>query len=162
MVVKPTVLYGAATWTMTASMERKLQKCQRRMLRLILGHRRRRTADGELQLWVDWIKRATRAAETAMENMRFDWWTVARRRSKWKWAKRVRELDRERWARVVADWEPQHTAKLSLARSQGRPKSRWADVIQHFLMDAGFKESWLDFPGNWDELEEAFTKYKIM
>lgn len=41
-VVSPTVLYGAATWTLTKGHEHILQRTQRRMLRMILGSGRRR------------------------------------------------------------------------------------------------------------------------
>ena len=41
-IITPTVLYGSECWTMTKVMERALQRTQRRMLRMILGHGRRR------------------------------------------------------------------------------------------------------------------------
>ena len=40
--VTPTILYGSACWTMTQESRRRLRTCQRRMLRLIVGSRRRR------------------------------------------------------------------------------------------------------------------------
>ena len=43
-VITPTVLYGCECWTMTKLMENALKRSQRKMLRMILGHGRRRIA----------------------------------------------------------------------------------------------------------------------
>ena len=162
-VVKPTVLYGAAVWTMTASMEHKLQRCQRRMLRMILGHRRRRiqtdeSVDGELEPWVDWVKRATREAESKLKEMDFDMWATAQKRMKWSWAQRTQQIDADRWSRIVAEWEPENTNNCT--RSQGRPRRRWADDIHSFLATKGFHGSWDAFPGHWHDLEKEFVAYE--
>ena len=41
-VITPTVLYGSECWTMTKVMENALKRTQRKMLRMVLGHGRRR------------------------------------------------------------------------------------------------------------------------
>ena len=43
-VITPTVLYGCATWTMTAERDTKLRSAQRKMLRKILGKGRQKVA----------------------------------------------------------------------------------------------------------------------
>ena len=41
--ITPTVLYGSSSWTMTKTLTAKLQRAQRRMMRLIVGTPRKRT-----------------------------------------------------------------------------------------------------------------------
>eukprot|EP00973_Karenia_brevis_P050869 7065207-Karenia_brevis.AAC.1 len=43
--VTPTVLYGSEAWTLTKEMQQKLQRSQRRMLRLLVGTPRRTETD---------------------------------------------------------------------------------------------------------------------
>ena len=147
-LVKPTVLHGSATWTMTTSIGHTLWRCQRRILRMILGHRRRRIeaihhADGELEPWVEWVKRATREAESKMEELQLDRWTTSQKRAKWSWAHRTQQLSNDKWTKIVAKWGPEQTANCS--RYQVRPRRRWAGDIQSFLEEKGFHASWYNF-----------------
>ena len=57
--VTPTMLYGCSTWIMTKNLESKVRSCQRKMLRSILGAKRRITHDNVLESWVEWLKRTT-------------------------------------------------------------------------------------------------------
>ena len=41
--IRPTMLYGSASWTLTKQLESTLQRTQRRMLRIVIGTPRRRT-----------------------------------------------------------------------------------------------------------------------
>ena len=132
------------------------------MLRMILGHRRRRIeadhhADGELEPWVEWVKRATREAESKMEELQLDRWTTSQKRAKWSWAHRTQQLSNDKWTKIVAKWEPEQTANCS--RSQGRPRLRWADDIQSFLKEKGFHDSWYNFSGDWLNFDNEFVDY---
>ena len=156
-VVKPTVLYGAATWVMTSPMESRLQRCQRRMLRMILGRGRRRvqtnTGLGDtVEPWVDWVKRSTREAESKMDDLSMDTWVTAQRRLKWAWAQKVQQSSSNTWSRIVAEWEPQ-----CALRSQGRPRARWSDDIQKLLSSKGIQDVWYKFAGDWSSLESDFV-----
>ena len=80
-VVTASALYGCGSWTMTNERERLVKTTQRKMLRRMLGSRRRRrmddasksdqtnaelgddeydSEDGDLESWADWIKRVTK------------------------------------------------------------------------------------------------------
>ena len=48
-VVTPTILYGAAAWTLTEDMEMLLRTARRKMMRLIFGAHRRRKRLENLQ-----------------------------------------------------------------------------------------------------------------
>ena len=84
--VTPTVLYGCEAWTLKDPMKRRLRAVQRKMLRMVLGSRRRlhrtdnvtsasaNSADScdneeeegsqyELELWADFLRRVTYLAE---------------------------------------------------------------------------------------------------
>ena len=57
--VAPTALYGCAAWPLTKKEENILRGAERRMLRMIMGGARQKTASGEIETWVQWVKRAT-------------------------------------------------------------------------------------------------------
>ena len=65
-VVQPSVLYGCVSWVMTEQRKSSIRKLQRKMLRMIVGTRRRTEfdADGEsvLENLVAWVRRATAEA----------------------------------------------------------------------------------------------------
>ena len=127
--VTPTVLYGSCTWTMTASKMKRLQTTQRRMLRLMIGHERRRIGDSDfaLETWVDWVQRATRKAEDILQNLGYSDWNKLQREAKLNWANRLEEMEHDRWARLAYDWRPDLFE--TTCRRQGRPKRRGGDDI---------------------------------
>ena len=76
-VVTPCVLYACSTWTLTASMEYRLRRCQRQMLRWMLGLPKRPD-----EAWPDYLQRATHTAEDlARKYGACDWVFVFRVRS---------------------------------------------------------------------------------
>ena len=107
---------------MTRDREKTVQTLQRKMLRLVVGVRRRLEAnqDGELILedWVPWIKCATREAEKMgkMHGIPDGIEEISRR--KFRWAGHVARRDDGRWTRVFLD--------LSLCgyKLHGRPASK--------------------------------------
>ena len=58
-VVTPTVLYGSGSWAMTGEREALLRTTQLKMLRKVLGKQRLVLSEGDLETWVEWIKRST-------------------------------------------------------------------------------------------------------
>eukprot|EP00973_Karenia_brevis_P036648 5050595-Karenia_brevis.AAC.1 len=91
------------------------------------------TDDGVLEPWVDFIKRATRVAETHIDRCKIQEWHVHHLRKTWKWAARVAQQPTDRWSKQVALWAPQlHNPQRAL-RPQARPRKRWDDTINTFL-----------------------------
>jgi hypothetical protein len=124
-VLTPTVLYGCGCWAMTTIRDTTLRTTQMKMLRCILG--RRRLVDsgtGEVETWVEWVQRVTREARQAMaENAVPDWVEEQRRRVS-KWSNQLENMDQERWAKKVLNWQPDGR------RSRGHPCTRWEDKFQ--------------------------------
>ena len=77
------------------------------MLRLVLGHGRRKAAsdhDGKnevLEPWVDWVRRVTHEAEAKLEDMSIESGVTSQRRSKWIWATKLAGMDQTRWALIA-------------------------------------------------------------
>eukprot|EP00959_Pyramimonas_sp_CCMP1952_P258633 5406491-Pyramimonas_sp.AAC.1 len=61
-VVTPAALYGSGSWVMTVERERRTV-----------------TTDGELETWVNWVKRVTLATRQTMNNMDLPGWVDERR-----------------------------------------------------------------------------------
>ena len=182
-VVTSCVLYGAACWTLTQALQVKLQRTQRKMLRMILGSGRRRkesahtstedyndASDGEassgtcsassthMEPWTEWLQRTTRAAEAQLQKYRIDDWIMGWKRKVWRWAGRVASLAPDRWARKAMLWQPETLAHAK-GRSQAHPRKRWTDDIVKFLQSQGTDvtlDSWHRHTTNWNILENKF------
>jgi hypothetical protein len=182
-VVTPSVLYGSATWTMTASREQTLRVAQRRMLRMIIGSGRKKrciTADVELddsskssksdasyeetfeedvavESFVEWIRRVTAEAESIVKKLNLADWVLEQRRRKFRWAGHVARRDDGRWSTTILDWTPQG------CRNRGRPKARWEDDLTSFakcFFDDGWAKDWRSLSkdrATWKLLEEDFA-----
>ena len=85
----------------------------------MMGRKRRVGADGQLELWLEYIKRATHFALTAMKDNNIEDWAKIHIKHNEKWRLRLENMDADRWARRAYQWMPEG------CRSQGRPKSRW-------------------------------------
>ena len=85
-LVTPSILYGCASWVMTASREQTIRTTQRKMLRAILGKGRRpiencssdTSTDAaveelevteQIESWVEWIQSAMREATETMRKV---------------------------------------------------------------------------------------------
>ena len=79
--------------------------------------------------WVEYIKRATHAAENlAVQHKSIDWVQLQRRRQ-WLFAGKVASADDRRWSTPLLKWRPWF--RVLPGRSVGRPRKRWDDNIQH-------------------------------
>ena len=178
--ITPTVLYGSTSWTTTKTTTTKLQRTQRRMLRLIVGTPRRRYTtsthscdhhdtinDPTAEPWPTYIKRATRIAERQLHNLNFECWITTYWRRKWKWAARVATQDHSRWSRRSIHWQPQYTDRRYTIRRQARPYTRWDDTINAFLRSLPqFPNSpqWTQLATDattWKSLEDQFVEFAI-
>eukprot|EP00959_Pyramimonas_sp_CCMP1952_P392067 8215774-Pyramimonas_sp.AAC.1 len=72
-------------------------------------------AEYYLEPWVDWVKRATRAAEAAMEKLRITDRVSNVRLRRWHWIRKLANTSEHEWTRQVFQWTPErdpvHTAK---------------------------------------------------
>ena len=120
--VTPTVLYGAGSWVMTASMDERLQSVQLKMVRRMMGRPRRyNMSTGELETWVEWLQEATHDARAAMAANRVKDWVGARKVRLCQWKRKLQGMSCDRWAVRVLNWQP------SRHRLRGRPRLRWTD-----------------------------------
>ena len=144
------MLYGASSWTLLLDMQHRIQRTQRKMLRMILGSGRRivETSDNvessssnasepssenglgpPRESWVAWVKRTTHTAESLLGRSN-DWCTSWKRRT-WQFAYRVATADSRRWTWRVSRWAPGNEA--AARRAPHGPKKRWTDDIIRFL-----------------------------
>ena len=158
--VGATVLYGCECWTLTKTLETKLKRTQRKMLRMIMGNGRRRLDDGEIEPWIDWLKRTARAAEQSLETVGCNEWTSTVRKRQWKWAGRVAQMSSNRWAHVALHWTPQWSRGC---RAQARPRMRWEDRIKRFLSSMSIEGGWHEVAKTpqWDSLEGDYVKFSV-
>jgi len=166
-MVTPSVLYGCGCWTMTKAREQLLRTTQRKMIRMILGKGRLLVSNGggglqdewERENWVEWIKRTTVEAESAMKKACVAEWVEEQRRRKWRMAGKVARCSDNRWTKQILEWKPVGR------RRPGRPNARWADQIANFvqekLPDLDSKDDWFilaqDEDG-WETWTEEFAK----
>ena len=134
-VVQPTFLYGCPSWTLTRKRESVIRSLQRKMLRSIVGSRRKTTnLEGEtvLEEWLPWFRRATKEAEKARRDHHIADWVDEVARRKFQWAGHVARRTDGRWSQFLLQWA------VFGSRQQGRPRTRWTDslVLWFRFMDA--------------------------
>ena len=81
-------------------------------------------------------------------------WADEQKRRKWRWAGHIARRKDGRWATSLLDWIP-HLGR----RAQGRPLTRWEDVISKFVKKHGQK--WQNAAQDrrwWDNMTEDFVK----
>jgi hypothetical protein len=125
-VVTPSMLYGCCSWVLTSAREAALRSTEMKMMRAIAGQRRRVHQDtGEIESWVEWIRRATAEVRDAMAKHGIPDWETEQRRKMRQWQERLNSLNDHRWTSLVYEWRP------SGRRSQGHPRARWADYLDY-------------------------------
>ena len=122
-VVTPTALYGSGSWVMTGQRETAFRGTQMKMLRSIMGRKRKKLPSGELETWVDWIKDATADVRVAMTSHGVGDWVLEQRCRVKSWANKVATMSDDRWAKCVLNWQPDG------CRSRGHPRARWCDQL---------------------------------
>ena len=187
-VVTSSMLYGSASWTLTQDLQSKLQRTQRKMLRMILGSGRRKLIDSpeigsdhasnsssgasdsgtsgtsnHLEAWQDWLKRTAHTAESQLQKYKIDNWITAWRRKVWRWAGRVARFSRERWALKASQWDPA-SSKHAKGRPQAHPRKRWSDDIVCFLKSKDITTTSTEWHrhamdrSQWTDWEEEFCR----
>ncbi|EYB88782.1 hypothetical protein Y032_0242g3454 [Ancylostoma ceylanicum] len=90
---------------------------QRKMMRRMLGVT---ILDHRTNGWLQNTTKLPEASSRAIER-------------KWTWAKKVAEVDVDRWTRRITEWR-----RWPWERSTGRPRMRWRDVFIAY-----FGETWM-------------------
>ena len=187
--VTPTVLYGCEAWVLKDQMKRRLRAVQRKMLRMVLGSRRRleRICDTsesvadtsvlsnddtdsdashyELEPWRDFLQRATHVAEERAQAAGMKEWLTVWRTRQWRWARKVVSGGRKKWSNVAIKWCPQLHTSQSNMRAQARPKKRWADDFHSYLPELGITQSWeslAEVQEIWADLELGFSTWGLI
>ena len=93
----------------------------------MVGHSRRKTADNEVETWVDWVKRTTKLAERQMAKIGIDSWVLQYRRRKWQWAGQLIRDNHDKCSHKLLCWEPKLEAQARGGR--GIPRIRWDDEL---------------------------------
>ncbi|EYC43695.1 hypothetical protein Y032_0483g2288 [Ancylostoma ceylanicum] len=130
MCILPAMLYGAETWVLSKSAERKLACAQRRMERLMVGVR---LLDKETNAWLCGVTKVKDAVSSARER-------------KWACGWELAMSTDVKWSRQLVEWRP------PLKRPAGRPKARWRDEFQKVLGTCNWrliarartKKEWID------------------
>ena len=93
------------------------------------------TNNGDMEPWVDWIRRCTHDVEAKMRRLKLDDWITMQRRRKWRWARKVALAPQCDWMAMALRWDPTGDPKLHARRRQGRPRRRWSDDIVSYLTE---------------------------
>ena len=102
--------------------------------------------DGELESWVDWIVRATRAAEVASVEHNVPDWVEEVHRRRYKWARKVATCEDGRWTKEIL------LLNVGGKRPRRRPLTRWSESFARFLEHAYGSR---DGPQEWMRLAQC-------
>ncbi|EYB83299.1 hypothetical protein Y032_0338g2934 [Ancylostoma ceylanicum] len=130
MCILPAMLYGAETWVLSRSAERKLACAQRRMERFMVGVR---LLDKKTNEWLRGVTKVKDAVNSARER-------------KWTYGWELAMSTNVKWLRELVEWRP------PITRPTGRPKARWRDEFQKVLGTCNWqliaraktKKEWVD------------------
>ena len=107
----PTMTYGCQTWSLTKDIANKMEVCQRKMERKMLGLKQ-----------IDRIPNSTIRERSKVDDI-----LKVITKTKWKWAGHVARMNDNRWTVRCTEWQVRHGK-----RSRGRPKRRWHDDIHQW------------------------------
>ena len=143
MNVSTSVLWCCESWNLSILQKRRLQTVERSMLRRFAAGRRRPAEE-----YIDWIRRATREAETARNATGLRSWPHMASFRKWSWAGHVARMQEHRWASRMSSWrdaawwaEQNHqTDRAGLRPMRPRPGhfSRWETELSKFALSLGW------------------------
>ena len=104
------IVYGCTSWTMTRAREALIRTVRRKMMRTLAGISRL-VQDDCLETYLEWIVRATSAAETAMSTFDVPDWVGGNHRRKFRWAGQAARRTDGRWTREFLEWSATGTRK---------------------------------------------------
>ena len=179
------VLYGCEAWTLKLDQQKRLRTTQRKMLRAILGMKRRvvqregedgntdgtetasndtDTTEDDLEAWSDSLKRTTRTAEDRLTAANQEEWVVCWRRRQWRWAGKLAGTNMNKWLQHAFRWCLPVHGRRGVYRAQGRPLKRWDTDLQDFTVQHALGTSWEQLAKNaegWAELENFYVKWVL-
>ena len=117
----------------------------------MLGGGRRVIDCGEVESYVDWLKRVTVKVLATARNSGADSWVTSYRRRKYRFAGKVACCGDDRWSHKLLFWEP----ISSRGRRVGRPTARWDDDFT-YLMGGNWQRVARD-TSLWQLLEDEFV-----
>ena len=109
--INPTLTYGCQTWTLTKELVHKIEICQRKMERKILGIKQ-----------IDKIPNKTIREKTGISDI-----LEIITKTRWKWAGHVARMKDNRWTVRCTEWQVRNGK-----RTRGRPRRRWRDDLQQW------------------------------
>ena len=183
--VGATALYGCEAWTLKLEQQRRLRTTQRKMMRAILGMKRRVVAssadsgssdlssnslaesdasEGDLEPWSEFLKRAAKTVECRISAAKQEEWLTQWRRRQWRWAGKLMRTDVHKWSQKVMKWSPLLHGKKSVYRAQSRPLKRWDTDLSDFMTDQTIDGTWQDVAqdvSKWATYEARFVKWAL-
>ena len=107
----PTLIYGCQTWTLTKELVYKIEVCQRKMERKILGIRQ-----------IEKVPNKTIREKTGVDDI-----LEVLTKTRWQWAGHVARMKDNGWTIRCTEWQVRNGR-----RSRGRPRRRWRDDLQQW------------------------------
>jgi hypothetical protein len=154
-IVTPILLYGCGAWALTRQQESTVKSLQRKMLRYVLRIFRKTTSAGDLEDWVDYMKRSAEVVDAQRQHHNMEEWIVLSRRKKWRFAGQTARRTDNRWSHLLINWKP----NFGHGRLPGRPWTRWSDDLVAY---AG--GSWDKVAADedlWNILEHGYENHSI-
>ncbi len=135
--VCPVATYSLESSSLTRALEQKLDATQRKMLRNIVGWRRRRD-----ESWNLTMRRMSQRVTRGLQIFPVEGWVCSLRRKKYRLATRIAGSSSS-WALRVCTWRPETHRGAVPCRFPGRPPQRWSDDLENFTAHVHGHESWL-------------------
>ena len=157
-VVSPTAVFAGSVLSFKKSDFSKIDIVQRRMLRNIIGWRRRAGETWETTMHFMKIR-----LENALKAFPVACWSDRIFGMRWKYAFHVIHNEKMVFPRLLADWVPTNAAGEIPRRKQGRPRVRWDDDLFFYCKEELELAHWLDLrrfsKGELDGMEKDFILY---
>ena len=114
-ILRPILIYGHESWTLTSRTKSKVQAAEMKVLRLIKGVTR-----------LDRIRNENIRNELGVEEI-----LKVVERGQLRWYGHVKRMEEDRYPRRFLEWEPNRT------RPVGRPKKRWRENLDAAMRKRG-------------------------
>ncbi|GBP12539.1 Putative uncharacterized transposon-derived protein F52C9.6 [Eumeta japonica] len=108
--ILPCLTYACQTWALTEQQQIKINICQNRIERSVLGVKKR----DKIQLERINKKTKFRKVQTMCRTL------------KWQWTGHILRERKEKWTKLITEWYPRESN-----RSKGRQTKRWEDDLKN-------------------------------
>ena len=167
----PCILVGSESWHLTRQDRTYLDGVLARMVRKIMGLKRRPSPQG-IETWLEWWRRTGRRAKQAWLDCGYALWSVVYASRKWRWASKISCLPENDPIKLVSlcrdtEWQcdRSRSADLAIKRPKRGNPFRWDRVLHRFWARRGYY--WLGQGVHrptrelWFQLEDSFTHYLV-